>query len=127
MSDPKDDETSIGSILMAMGAVTVEQLKVAVEEQKIASEDVLLGKIMVASGCISPEQLEVALSAQAGLRSKKNVKRAYAQASIAESSGAVVVGIASLVRKQSEITRKSRTGQDYPAVTDDMICKMRKP
>lgn len=128
MSDPKSDPTSIGLILVAMGAITADQLHVAVEEQKQASEDVLLGKLMVASGFISPEQLEVALSAQAGLRSKKTVQRAHAQAAIAESSGAAVVGMAEHIRRQSEATRRGKSGQGYPAVTDELRCKMtRKP
>ena len=101
MIDPKDDPTSIGSILVAMGVITMDQLLVAIEEQTSASKDVLLGKLLVASGFISHEQLEIALGAQEGLRSKKKVHRAHASATIAERSSAAVVEIAQSVRKHS--------------------------
>jgi hypothetical protein len=123
MIDPKDDPTSIGSILVSMGVISIGQLNRAMEEQRTASRDVLIGKLLVAAGFISNEQLEVALNAQTGLRSKKPVVRANAQAEIAEQSSAAVVRIAGHLRKQSADTRRSRTGEGHEAVTDEMLCK----
>jgi len=123
MIDPKDDSTSIGSILVSMGVISIGQLSRAMEEQKNSSQDVLIGRLLVASGFISNEQLEVALNAQTGLRSKKSVVRANAQANIAEQSSAAVVRIAGHLRRQSAETRKSRTGEGHEAVTDEMLCK----
>ena len=123
MIDPKDDPTSIGSILVSMGVISVGQLHRAVEEKANASQDVLLGRLLVAAGFISNEQLDVALNAQTGLRSKKPVVRAKAQAYIAVTSSATVVKMAEHVRRHSDDTRRSKTGDDYAAITDEMLYK----
>lgn len=118
---PADDPTSIGSILVAMGVITAEQLEIAVREQHTVRVDVLLGKLLLANGVISPHQLEVALQSQNDLRSKKKHKRAMAQSKIAEQSVGAVIALASKLRKSARETREKVTGTDYPAITAEML------
>jgi hypothetical protein len=117
---PKDDPTSIGAILIAMSAVTPQQLEQALEEKDRASIDVLVGKIMVANGFCTIEQLEVALSAQSGLRSKKSSDRAIAAVDLAHRSHDAVVSMASRLRKTSAgaVRRVSGVGHQAVAVGD---------
>lgn len=113
---PGDDPTSLGSILLAMGIISHEQLVKAVEEQDNSSIEIMLGKLLVANDIITSDQLEVALSAQMGLRSKKRESKARAQASIAEVGSARILELALSVRNKSEDNRQRRTGEGYPAI-----------
>lgn len=112
---PEDDETSIGRVLIAMGVCTPGQVARAAELQRKAPEDERIGVFLVAHGHASVEQLRLAINAQVGLRSKAKHKRALAQATIAQQSGAAVVSFADRVRSRAaEVSKK--TGQGYPAV-----------
>jgi hypothetical protein len=81
---PADDPTSIGCVLVSIGALTDRQLKQAVEDRQQASPDELLGHFMVGREIIQPDQLKRALELQAKLRNSKNkTARALAQAEVA--------------------------------------------
>jgi hypothetical protein len=118
---PKKDPTSIGSILVAMGVITEDQLNEVTSEQN--SIDILLGKLLVANGLISPVQLESALMSQQGLRSNKKHLKAIAQAKIAECGGGAVINFATQIRQQSTEIKKSVTGTEFPAVSGGMMDK----
>jgi hypothetical protein len=113
---PKDDPTTIGAILVAMGAITEDQLQEAVHEQHQARMDVMLGKLLLANGLISAAQLEAALSSQSDLRSGKKHKRAMAQSRIAEQGVGAVVALASKLRSSATEARERITGTEFPAV-----------
>ena len=114
---PSDDQTSIGSILVAMGALTEEQLSSAVREQRNMEEDVVLGKLLLASGVITEDQLKIALQSQSDLRSGKKHKRAMAQSVIAEHSIGAVIALATKIRNKSKETKERITGTEFPKVT----------
>lgn len=84
--NPADDPTSIGCLLINMGAVTDRQLGEAVVVQRDAEPDKLLGMVMVAKAMITPEQLEQAMKLQRDLRGRRKDKQALAQAALAEAS-----------------------------------------
>jgi hypothetical protein len=118
--NPKDDPTSIGSILVKMGVITEEDLSAAVEEQENLSVEHLLGKLLVANGVCSVEQIEVALAAQQGMRSEEEHKQAVAIASIAMTRKRMVrVAGQRMISRGEEIARKSSSGI-YPAVAMKM-------
>ena len=81
--NPADDPTSIGCLLVRVGAVTDHQLREAVEVQREAEPDRLLGMVMVAKAMITPEQLEQAVKMQKALRGRRKDKQALAQADLA--------------------------------------------
>lgn len=115
MKRPEDDETSVGRVLIAMGVCTPGQVARAAELQRKMAEDERIGVYLVAHGHASLEQLRMAINAQEGLRSKAKHKRALAQATIAQQSGASVVSLADRVMGRAAEVRK-KTGQGYPAV-----------
>lgn len=80
---PADDSTSIGSILLDMGAITKEQLVEVVKQQQQLTEEQLLGQLMIACKLCTPQQIRKALEVQLGKRSLNNDERALAQFDIA--------------------------------------------
>jgi predicted TIM-barrel fold metal-dependent hydrolase len=84
--NPADDPTSIGCLLINLGAATDDQLQEAVTVQREAEPDTLLGMVMVAKAMITPEQLEHAMKMQKDLRGRRKDKQALAQATLAEAS-----------------------------------------
>lgn len=122
--DPRDDTQtySLGVIVSRMMKVaTPEQVGAALEEQRRMNEEEVLGSILVARGIIDKEQLTVALEAQRGLRSKKKSERAMAMAKLSQVSGAKIIEIAEVLRKHAGEARRSATGQEHPAITDEML------
>jgi hypothetical protein len=77
------DETSIGCILLDMGALDEQQLAEVVDQQENASVDVMLGHLLVSSEICTREQVDVALQAQQGMRSSRTTDQALAVADIA--------------------------------------------
>jgi hypothetical protein len=80
---PKDDQTSLGNILVNMGAITQEQLDKIIEEQKMSPLDVLMGKLLVADGYVAEHQLAAAMEVQQGLRTASKYQRAMIMSQIA--------------------------------------------
>ena len=64
--------TDLGSILVRMGAVTWDQLHIAVE-YKQQLPDVKLGELLVREGFLTSEVLKEALELQSNLRTSKEV------------------------------------------------------
>jgi hypothetical protein len=120
---PSDDPTSLGCILVAMSAVTPDQLAEAVDQQKRASIEHLLGKLLVADGHCTPEQLEIALAAQDAMRSKDRTKQAIAVAEIARHRKKKTNGARLRILERSASIVKKATGQDHPAITAEMLVK----
>jgi hypothetical protein len=118
MKNMKDDPTSIGSILLAMGVITEEQLDRVIEEQQRLREDTLLGKLLVANGYCTAQQLEIAIAAQEGMRSEDKASNAIALADVALSRHrrpSVIKQRKRIMEKGQEAV-KSITRDDYPAV-----------
>lgn len=117
---PKDDPTSIGAILVKMGAISEEELLAAVEEQSNLSIEHLLGKLLVANGICSAEQVEVAVAAQRDMRSEDEHKQAVAIADIASARKKVVHAARQrLIARGESVARKASTGT-FPAVAMKM-------
>lgn len=120
---PSDDPTSLGCILIAMSAVTPDQLSEAVEQQRMSSIELLLGKLLVADGHCTGEQLEIALAAQEAMRSKDKRKQAMAVAEIATHRKRLANGARLRIIERSASIVKKATGQDHPAITAEMLAK----
>ena len=118
---PKDDPTSIGAILVAMGVITEEQLRDVVQEQHNVRMDVMLGKLLLADGIISARHLETALQSQQDLRSGKKHKRAMAQSRIAEQGVGAVMSLAAKLRFSVNEAKEKITGTEFPRITADMV------
>jgi hypothetical protein len=125
MKEPKDDQTSLGSILLDWGIVTKEQLEKALKEQKILRGDALLGKLLVADGSCTPEEINIAMSAQAGMRKGDYTKQALAVADLAieRQRRKSVIERRDRVIRAGERLRRSITGEDHPAITVSMLAK----
>jgi hypothetical protein len=126
--EPTHDPTSIGNILLAMGAVTEEQLRATLKEQRRLREDQMLGKLLVASGIVSTSQLERAMETQRVMRSKKKVNAAMAVADVAIARHRRDSIIATRERIQNcslQIVRETKriTGSEHPAVSSAMLAK----
>jgi hypothetical protein len=118
-----DDPTSIGAILIAMSAITPEQLVEAVEQQERSTLEHLLGKLLVADGHCTSEQLDIALAAQEAMRSKDKKRQALAVAEIATVRKRGTNGARQrLIERSASIVRKA-TGQGHPAVAPEMLAK----
>ena len=116
----RDDPTSIGAILLKMGAITEAELKKAVDEQENLSIELLLGKLLVANGVCSLEQVEVAIAAQRDMRSGDEHKGAMAIADIASARKKVVhAERQQLIARGERVARKADTGT-FPAVAMKM-------
>ena len=92
MSDPADDPTSLGNVLIDMGFLTQGDLTRALQERE--SLEMLMGKLLVARGLISERQLQKALEVQGGLRHKDKYQRAMAVSVVAQESNNNVVELA---------------------------------
>ena len=102
------DPTSIGSLLLAMGAVTHAQLQAAVVEQEQLPEDVRLGKLLVANNWCTPEDLKEAIDEQERIRDKNGYRKAHAAAQIAKRRGlshGTLEQRQRTIQKSAEITR----------------------
>ena len=120
---PAEDPTSIGCILVAMSAITPEQLQQVVEQQEQSSLEFLLGKLMVADGYCTREQLEIALAAQDAMRSRDKKKQALAITEIAMHRKRGTNGAQHrIIERSASIVRKA-TGQDHPAITQELLAK----
>jgi hypothetical protein len=120
---PSDDPTSIGCILIAMLAITPEQLAQAVKEQERSTKELLLGKLLVADGNCTNEQLDLALATQEAMRSKDKRKQAIAIAEIARRRKRGTNGAQRRVLERSALLLKKATGTSHPAITREMLAK----
>jgi len=120
---PAEDPTSIGAILIAMSAITPDQLAEAVEQQERSSLEHLLGKLLVADGHCTPDQLDIALAAQEAMRSKNKARQAIAVAEIAKQRKQKTNGARQRIIERSASIVKKATGQAHPAITPEMVAK----
>lgn len=121
--DPKNDPTSLGSILLKMGVLTQEELEMAVEMQERSSKELQLGNQLVAYEVCTREQIDIALRAQEQMRSEDNGDQALGVADIAQyRRRATSDERKKLVSRADEVVRKA-TGQVYPAVTAPLLAK----
>lgn len=118
---PPDDPTSLGAILVAMSAITPEQLVEAVEQQKRSTMEHLLGKILVADGKCTNDQLDLALSVQEAMRCRDKKRQALAVAEIAKCRKKGTNGARQrLIERSAAIIKK---GKAHPVITSDMLAK----
>jgi hypothetical protein len=123
--NPADDPTSIGAILMSMGAVTQEQLEEVVEEQRRLREDALLGRLLVAKGYCTQEQFDIAMAAQKSMRNGDKERRALAVAdiSLARSRRHSVIETRQRIIQKGEQAVRRITNSEHKAITPDMLVK----
>jgi len=122
---PKDDPTSIGSILLAMDAVNKYQLDEAVRDQRASKEDVLLGVLLVHKGYCTRDQLSAAIDKQASLRGNNRSKRALALADIALGRKPSLEVYKSFVDKVNYVANKVETGEFPRVLANTVIAKNR--
>ena len=120
-----DNQTTIGSILLAMGAITDEELLRAMDDQEKLREDALLGKILVANGSCTSQQLEIAIAAQETMRSGDASEQALAIADLAISRKRrnSVIQFRQRVLEKGNLVGKKITREDHPAITPAMLAK----
>lgn len=125
MKGPKDDQTSLGNILLEWGIVTQEQLERALQEQATLRGDDLLGKLLVAGGACTPEEVDMAMSAQASMRAGGKAKRAMAVADLAleRHRRHSVIQRRDRIVEAGERVRRSITGEGHPAIAAAMLAK----
>lgn len=123
MMNPTEDPTSLGAILLELGLVTQDQLETVVEQQRHMREETLLGVLLVHNGILTQTELDIALSAQRGMRESNRTTQALAVADIAigrHRRKTLHDRRERLVAKGAQIA-KSITGENYPAVTSEML------
>ena len=113
--NPKDDTTSIGSILLNMGVITREQLDVAVRTQRCLHTDTLLGVLLVHEGYCTKEELEEAIDTQISMRNGHKANRAIAFANFAMRKSRDSGVYKCILERADSIARKVETG-DFPNV-----------
>jgi hypothetical protein len=118
---PEDDDTSLGAILLKMGAISSEQLQDALDYQENASIDHMLGQVMLAFKFCSPEQLVLAVHAQDGMRADTAAEQAYAVADLADHRRKLAREARQTMIERSKLLYKKATGRDYPAITKSML------
>jgi len=125
MTDPTTDQTSIGAILMNMGAVTREQIEDVIEEQRKLREDALLGRLLVARGYCTQEQFDIAMAAQTSMRAGDRERRAMAVAdiSLARTRRNSVILTRQRIIKKGQEAAKVITREDHIAITPEMIAE----
>jgi len=104
--------STLGEVLVKMGAITNKQLCNAIDEQENSSIEQRLANLLVVNGICTPEQIEIAQAAQEGLSSGYKHEQAMAISDIASYRKRQV-------NKRREIAMskaKKVTGQGYPAV-----------
>lgn len=123
--NPADDPTSIGAILMNMGAVTQEQIEEVIEEQRRLREDALLGRLLVAKGYCSQEQFDIAMTAQTSMRNGNKERRALAVAdiSLARTRRNSVIATRQRIVEKGQACIKHFTGGDLIAITPALLAK----
>jgi hypothetical protein len=125
---PKEDETSLGSVLLELGLIKQEDLDRAVNYQQNSSMEQMLGAVLVLLGACSKEEIEYALSAQKGMReSKKRGRQILAMMALD----------AAIQRKRfnrdqaSEVVAKAErfirhtSGTEHIAITPELLAKTR--
>jgi hypothetical protein len=124
--NPRDDDTSIGAILLQLGILTPEQLEIALEKQHNSTFEERLGMVLVHIGFCSAEDVDLALSAQRSVRSAKEGDR--------DRQRAVAAIDLAISRKRSNGARsnalqrgvefiKHQTGDAFQAITPELLAK----
>lgn len=115
-SPPEADPTSIGSVLVSMGAVTASDLEAAVERQRQASIEHLLGTLLVGDGVCTPRDVQAALEAQAALRSRSLAKQAMGAVDIARRRKRATSKDRKRLAQKAQAVTRTATGMEHPIV-----------
>lgn len=123
--NPTEDPTSIGVILLNMGAVTKEQLEEVIEEQRRLREDALLGRLLIARGYCTQEQFNIAMAAQKSMRNGSKERRAMAVAdiSLARTRRNSVIQTRQRIIDKGRAAARSITSNDHVAIAPAMLAK----
>jgi hypothetical protein len=116
-----DEASTLGSILIALGYVSRDQLENSAREQAAMSKEELIGRMLVVRGELDPGHLEKALELQCRLRSKKCHVRAIAQAELAEQTSQRTIELAKELRIETAKVRRESSGLGYPSVRAEGI------
>ncbi len=105
-------KSTLGEVLVKMGAITHKQLCEAIEEHDRSSEENRLAHLLVANGVCTKEQVEIARAAQEGLSSGYKHEQAMAISDIASYRKRQVN------KRREGVMNKAKkiTGRGYPAV-----------
>jgi hypothetical protein len=122
--NPKDDDTSLGAILLQMGVITPSQLNIALEKQHNSTLEEQLGMVLVHVGFCTNQEVELALSAQASIRSSKDkeVTKACAAIDLAIQRKRHNGARRDAIMKGAQFTKRT-SGTGYPAVTPELLAK----
>jgi hypothetical protein len=123
-----EDMTNLGHILVDWDIITLDQLEIALEQQKTLRGDDLLGKLLVANGACSEDEVDTAMSAQASMRSAGKCEKAVAIADIAiarRRRQSIFDRSSALAQKARQVER-SITGDDHQ-VSAAMLAKPDTP
>lgn len=120
---PMKDSTTLGTILLHMGAITQEQLDTAAAEHKKLPRDAILGKLLVAKGFCTEEQYKIAIAAQKSIRSEDKAHSALAVAdiSIRRSRNKKTLATQERLRQKGEKLAKSVSNTGYEVITSVML------
>jgi len=121
----ESDLTSVGAILISMGAVTRAQVEEVVEEQRKLREDALLGRLLVAKGYCTQDQFDIAMAAQKSMRNGNKEKRALAVAdiSLARSRRQSVHATRKRLIEKGQAATRSITNERNAVITSAMLAK----
>jgi len=124
---PKDDQTSLGNILLEWGLITKEQLTKALQEQETLRGDDLLGRLLVAGGACTAEDIDMAMSAQASMRATGKTKRALAVADLAlerHRRDSIIQRRDRIIQQAEQVHRS--ISNDYPTISAAMLAKSKE-
>jgi len=120
MSHRQGDTTSLGAILVSMGAISPAQLDEAVEAQERSSLDMLIGNQLVVMQLCDLSQIEDALTKQARMRENGHSKALTVADIAVERRKRSDKTMQEVVERSARVVR-SVTGRDHPAITSAML------
>ena len=123
---PVEPHTTIGAIMIAMGAITQEQLDHALAEQEV-NPDAALGGMLIGMGHVSPSQVRFALDLQTSLRSNNRSEKASAEQLILKMKTKAYVAHANRVVGGAEMTKEKLETGNHPALKTVPLGPEKKP
>jgi len=122
--NPKDDETSLGRILLELEIINEDQLRKALDRQENSSLEQVLGMVLVHEGYCTKEDIDYALSAQESMRAgrHKEVRKAVAAIDFAIQRKTNNGARAHAIEKAAALVR-TQSGQGFQAITPELLAK----
>lgn len=117
-----NERTSLGAILMEMGAIEKEKLADAIEMQRLIREEARLGKLLIENGFCSKAAVDMALEKQQKLRESDHAHGAIEVADVVikkRRSKSIVQQQTRLMKKAEQVVR--RISDEYLQITPDIL------